>query len=804
MCHRSILVAAVVLVALSTWSSSLQAQWVYFRNFVSHADGQFCRHKAPEATFTVFLNGDESRILLDNAPRWDVGGDPNIDGKGTFGIELGNFAPAVTVGDCVLVRFCCEATGEQGLLAERISAIPWYRWPATLYLSKAAMPKRPRGLVLRTDPRGYRELVWETQAEVTYAVYRRVLQDTVAGGRPRMQYRLLAQGLLTSCFVDSAVTPGASYGYVVFARSASGIWSPHSDEVNEIPVGADLDVGWIARLPRIPYVWKSSAPQREGWPAERQTVTWRAHVRNWGREDFAQVSYVWLLDGQEVSRGRADIPAGSLVTLDYEWPWSFERHELEFFIDPENQVPEEEEGNNALLVVTNALAVGFYVEQSVYDYFHQYQRELGVHANSWEDWAQRHVRRWNKMFAEAVYPETPSGVLDRIRIDHITIVPDGSLPLAGGLATNTPNLQDRTVDLQWGFPASLLSTGFYSNHTSTGDNNPFFFEGSLLHELGHARYLIDLYGFNVHDDGKGNTVAIKEGGQLIVGTPFMPMVGGDAVHYTPYKGLMNGEYTWVDRYSAVALNLIAGHRATEGNYNAPGNIGVFMQDLPFDNCVTLEDQAGNPLPQARVSIFRATGRPGVWYGKYFDDTPDLTLWANDLGEAYVGRCPFSADGVIVHDYGLSNAVVILKVECGDRVGYGFLESTDFNMEYWRGHIELGRYTLRVNMLPRTALGSSIAEHRAVLPTLSPAFPNPFNQTTEFVFSVGGQGHTQVAIVDVAGREVRTLVDHYLAQGQYRVKWDGRDVHGVEVPSGVYWCRLSNGILVRQQKVTLLR
>ncbi|MDZ7413504.1 MAG: hypothetical protein ONB15_08210, partial [candidate division KSB1 bacterium] len=86
MCHRSILVAAVVLVALSTWSSSLQAQWVYFRNFVSHADGQFCRHKAPEATFTVFLNGDESRILLDNAPRWDVGGDPNIDGKGTFGI----------------------------------------------------------------------------------------------------------------------------------------------------------------------------------------------------------------------------------------------------------------------------------------------------------------------------------------------------------------------------------------------------------------------------------------------------------------------------------------------------------------------------------------------------------------------------------------------------------------------------------------------------------------------------------------------------------------------------------------------
>ena len=32
----------------------------------------------------------------------------------------------------------------------------------------------------------------------------------------------------------------------------------------------------------------------------------------------------------------------------------------------------------------------------------------------------------------------------------------------------------------------------YDNHTSQSMDNPFFFEKSLLHELGHARYLIDL------------------------------------------------------------------------------------------------------------------------------------------------------------------------------------------------------------------------------------------------------------------------------------------------------------------------
>ena len=267
---------------------------------------------------------------------------------------------------------------------------------------------------------------------------------------------------------------------------------------------------------------------------------------------------------------------------------------MEFVIDPDNAFPEDEEQNNSLLIITDAISVGFYVEQRVYDYFHEYQHKLGVHSNSWEDWAQRQVRRWNEMFAKAIYPETSNGVLDRIRLDKITIVPDGALPLvAGGLPTNSPNLNDRTVDLQWGFPATHLDTDFYKDHTTVSDNNPFYYEGSLIHELGHARYLIDVYGFNVHDDGQGNTVASRENGNLIVGTDYMPFVDAGTLYYTPEKGIMNSDYTYVERYSAGALNLIAGHRATLGNYNAPGNIGVFLnRDLPSENRLTVKGKSG--------------------------------------------------------------------------------------------------------------------------------------------------------------------------------------------------------------------
>src|SRR5262249_18472493 len=194
-------------------------------------------------------------------------------------------------------------------------------------------------------------------------------------------------------------------------------------------------------------------------------------------------------------------------------------------IDTGNAVAEEEEQNNDLSVYTNAISIGLWVEQTVYNYFLAHQRELsGAHSTSWENWAERQVTRWNDvLFAGAVYPDTPNGVLDRIRLDKITVVADGALPLNGGLPTNDPDLNDHTVDLEWGFPATLITQSngnFYGNTTSVALDNPFYYEQSLIHELGHARYLIDNYGFNVHQqpDGTGRDgIPISENGANIVG-----------------------------------------------------------------------------------------------------------------------------------------------------------------------------------------------------------------------------------------------------------------------------------------------
>ena len=459
----------------------------------------------------------------------------------------------------------------------------------------------------------------------------------------------------------------------------------------------DLTIGWISRSPVLDFVQDSPHPDRDGWPAEGSTVTWIAHVRNW-QASARNVSFRWLLDGEEISTGSLALSANGWSTAELPRIWTFDRHVLAFESGP----------GNSLSVFTDAISVGFYVEQGQYDFFRQNQPLLRVGSNSWEDWAQRQISHFNEEFALAIHPETPSGVLDRLRIDEIVVVPDGALPLTplpnygqmdGQPNEYThPNKSDRTVDLQWGFPAK--ETAFYTDLTSVANGNDFYLKGTLLHELGHARYLVDVYGWNVWTGtGDGSGVAITEGGKPVIGTAWMPL-DGNYVHFTPEQGLMNQDYSFIDRYSAIVMNQIAGHRAIEGNSNDPDNEGSFLNDLPAQNLVTFRTFSGNvPIPNANVRIYQATGVPGHFLTKYYDDVPDLELTTDAQGQALVGRCPFAKDGVVIHHFGGSNVTAIVRIEANNQVQYGFLESRLFNLAFWNGEADLARHDVFVGAPP---------------------------------------------------------------------------------------------------------
>ena len=85
-----------------------------------------------------------------------------------------------------------------------------------------------------------------------------------------------------------------------------------------------------------------------------------------------------------------------------------------------------------------------------------------------------------------------------------------------------------------------------------------------------------------------------------------------------------------------------------------------------------------------------------------------------------------------------------------------------------------------------------------------SFPNPFSQTAKIRFAVSEAIHVHMAVYDVRGRLVSTIINKKMGPGIYTVEWNGTDRHGERVASGLYFCRLVAGEHARTRKMMLLR
>ena len=83
-------------------------------------------------------------------------------------------------------------------------------------------------------------------------------------------------------------------------------------------------------------------------------------------------------------------------------------------------------------------------------------------------------------------------------------------------------------------------------------------------------------------------------------------------------------------------------------------------------------------------------------------------------------------------------------------------------------------------------------------------PNPFTGRLRLAIEVPERaGHVTLAVFDVSGRRLRSLVDGALAAGRYAFAWDGRSDEGGRVAPGVYVARLSGAGRTFTRRVTFL-
>ena len=83
-------------------------------------------------------------------------------------------------------------------------------------------------------------------------------------------------------------------------------------------------------------------------------------------------------------------------------------------------------------------------------------------------------------------------------------------------------------------------------------------------------------------------------------------------------------------------------------------------------------------------------------------------------------------------------------------------------------------------------------------------PNPFNPDTEIRFQVPEQSRVVIHVYNTLGQLVRTLTDGIYEPGTHSVRWDGLDLNGRQLASGVYFYQMRAGDFSKIKKMTLLR
>ncbi|MFQ6618047.1 MAG: T9SS type A sorting domain-containing protein, partial [Fidelibacterota bacterium] len=100
-----------------------------------------------------------------------------------------------------------------------------------------------------------------------------------------------------------------------------------------------------------------------------------------------------------------------------------------------------------------------------------------------------------------------------------------------------------------------------------------------------------------------------------------------------------------------------------------------------------------------------------------------------------------------------------------------------------------------------------SESKKALPEkyfLAQNYPNPFNSSTLIKFEIPAGERVELKIFNILGEEIITIIDEFKEAGSYSVNWDGRNLMGIPVASGIYVYRLKSGEFQSFKKMVLVR
>jgi hypothetical protein len=109
----------------------------------------------------------------------------------------------------------------------------------------------------------------------------------------------------------------------------------------------------------------------------------------------------------------------------------------------------------------------------------------------------------------------------------------------------------------------------------------------------------------------------------------------------------------------------------------------------------------------------------------------------------------------------------------------------------------GHYSFRIGTI-------GIAEQQTHAIRFMPLSSNPTKGFVKLSFAIPEDMNINLAIYDITGRKIHTLINRSLKHGEYVITWDRKDDQGRNVSCGIYFIKFETSIYEKTEKAILLK
>lgn len=195
-------------------------------------------------------------------------------------------------------------------------------------------------------------------------------------------------------------------------------------------------------------------------------------------------------------------------------------------------------------------------------------------------------------------------------------------------------------------------------------------------------------------------------------------------------------------------------------HNGGSSIDQFNCSIRFDYDSTA---AGVISADDGTEVYSITNETnGVHWLSANTDTGTFVWTAPDTGTGYVTLYWAGLQGI--RSNGADQQIVIQSVELGNSIDY----TPDLPQQF----------------------------------TLNQNYPNPFNNATTISFQISSPGDVILEISNILGQNIYTFSISDARPGHYKIYWNGTDISGSNMPSGLYFYQLltPEGNLTRKMAI----